>query len=72
MMGKRDCMGSKAKCYHNAVTERFFHTLKVELVHRERYLTGRMAQSSIFNYIRTYDNRRRKHVAIRASDTDVF
>ena len=57
-------MGRKATCYDNAVTESFFHTLKVELVHRERYVTRRMAQSSIFEYIETYYNRQRKHSAI--------
>ena len=34
-------MGRRATCYDNAVTESFFHTLKVELVHRERYVTRR-------------------------------
>lgn len=57
-------MGRRATCYDNAVTESFFHTLKVELVHRERYVTRRMAQSSIFEYIEMYYNRRRRHSAI--------
>ncbi len=57
-------MGHKANGYDNAVTESFFHTLKVELVHRERYGTRRRAQSSIFEYIETYDNRQRRHSAI--------
>lgn len=57
-------MGHKGNCYDNAVTESFFHSLKVELVHRERYGTRRMAQSSIFEYIETYYNRQRKHSAI--------
>ena len=57
-------MGRRATCYDNAVTESFFHTLKVELVHRERYATRRRAQSSIFEYIETYYNRQRKHSAI--------
>lgn len=62
--GLRCSMGRKATCYDNAVTESFFHTLKVELVHRERYVTRRRAQSSIFEYIETYYNRRRRHSAI--------
>jgi transposase InsO family protein len=57
-------MGRKANCYDNAVTESFFHTLKVELVHRERYTTRRMAKSRIFEYIESYYNRQRKHSAI--------
>lgn len=62
--GLRCSMGRRANCYDNAVTESFFHTLKVELVHRERYSTRRQAQSSIFEYIETYYNRQRKHSAI--------
>ena len=57
-------MGRKATCYDNAVTESFFHTLKVELVHRERYVTRRLAKTSIFEYIEMYYNRQRKHSAI--------
>jgi putative transposase len=62
--GLSGSMGRKATCYDNAVTESFFHTLKVELVYRERYVTRRMAQSSIFEYIETYYNRQRKHSAL--------
>jgi len=57
-------MGRRATCYDNAVAESFFHTLKVELVHRERYVTRRMAQSSMFEYIEMYYNRQRRHSAI--------
>lgn len=65
-------MGRKATCYDNAVTESFFHTLKVELVHRERYVTRRRAQSSIFEYIETYYNRQRKHSALGQQIPMVF
>jgi len=62
--GLRCSMGRKANCYDNAAMESFFHTLKVELVHRERYATRRRATSRIFEYIETYYNRQRKHSAI--------
>ena len=62
--GLRCSMGRKATCYDNAAMESFFHTLKVELVHREKYVTRRSATSSIFEYIETYYNRQRKHSAI--------
>ena len=62
--GLRCSMGRRANCYDNAVTESFFHTLKVELIHRERYRTRHMAKSRIFEYIETYYNRQRKHSAI--------
>ena len=62
--GLRCSMGRRANCYDNAAMESFFHTLKVELVHRERYTTRRTAKSKIFEYIETYYNRQRKHSAI--------
>ncbi len=62
--GLRCSMGRKANCYDNAVMESFFHTLKVELVHRERYVTRRIATYRIFEYIETYYNRQRRHSAI--------
>jgi len=65
-------MGRRATCDDNAVTESFFHTLKVELVHPERYVTRRRAQSSIFAYIETYYNRLRKHSAIEHRIPMVF
>jgi putative transposase len=70
--GLRCSMGRKGTCYDNAVTESFFHTLKVELVHRERYTTRRLAKTSIFGYIETYYNRQRKHSAIGNSIPMLF
>ncbi len=68
----RCSMGRRATCYDNAVTESFFHTLKVELVHRMRYTTRRMAKVSIFEYIETYYNRQRRHSAIGYQTPIVF
>jgi len=62
--GLRCSMGRKATCYDNAVTENFFHTLKVALVQQERYVTRRKAQASIFEYTEIYYNRQRRHSAI--------
>lgn len=57
-------MGRRANCYDNAAMESFFHTLKVERVHRHRYRTRREATTSVFEYIEAYYNRRRRHSAI--------
>ena len=62
--GLRCSMGRRATCYDNAAMESFFHTLKVELIHRERYLTRQDAKGAIFEYIETYYNRKRRHSAI--------
>ena len=62
--GLRCSMGRRANCYDNAAMESFFHTLKVELVHRARFTTRASARRAIFEYIEGYYNRRRRHSAI--------
>ena len=62
--GLRCSMGRRANCYDNAAMESFFHTLKVELVHRQRFGTRASVRRAIFEYIESYYNRRRKHSAI--------
>jgi transposase InsO family protein len=57
-------MGRRANCYDNAAMESFFHTLKVEQVHRQRYRTRAAAKTAVFEYIEVYYNRKRKHSAI--------
>lgn len=54
-------MSRKGDCWDNAVAESFFHTLKVELVHRNRFRTRDEAKRKIFEYVETYYNRRRAH-----------
>jgi transposase InsO family protein len=43
-------MSRKGNCWDNAVTESFFHTLKVELVHQAKYKSIDLARQSIFQY----------------------
>lgn len=57
-------MSRKGCCYDNAAMESFFHTLKVECVHRETFRTRKEASQSIFDYIETFYNRIRKHSAL--------
>lgn len=56
-------MSGKGCCYDNAAMESFFHTLKVELVHGERYHSREQAKYSIFEYIEAYYNTIRRHSA---------
>lgn len=51
-------------CYDNAVTESFFHTLKTECVHFERYQTREEGHRSLFNYIEVFYNRQRRHSSL--------
>ncbi len=57
-------MSKKGDCWDNAVAESFFHTLKVELVHRYIFKTREEAKQKIFEYIEIYYNRRRTHSAL--------
>jgi putative transposase len=57
-------MSGKGNCYDNAVAESFFHTLKTELVHHERYETRNQAKRSVLEYIEFFYNRIRLHSAL--------
>lgn len=56
-------MSRKGNCWDNAVSESFFHTLKVELIHHEQFKTRGEAQAAIFEYIEIYYNKKRLHSA---------
>jgi transposase InsO family protein len=59
--GFQSSMSRKGNCWDNAVSESFFATLKVELIHRHRYVTRAAARRSIFEYIEVFYNRQRRH-----------
>jgi transposase InsO family protein len=54
-------MSRKGECLDNAVAESFFGTLKTEWVDDEDYKTKDEARTSLFHYIETFYNRRRRH-----------
>jgi transposase InsO family protein len=54
-------MSKKGDCWDNAVAESFFHTLKVELIHRNKFRTRDEAKRKIFEYVEMYYNRKRAH-----------
>jgi len=54
-------MSRKGDCWDNAVSESFFHSLKTELVHHERFKTRAEANQAIFEYIEIFYNRQRLH-----------
>lgn len=57
-------MSRKGNCYDNAMVESFFHTLKVELTHRQRYRTREEARKDIENYIHGFYNVKRRHSSL--------
>jgi putative transposase len=62
-------MSRKGNCWeslppgYNAVSESFFHTLKTELVHQQRFLSRDEARQAVFEYIEVFYNRERLHSA---------
>ena len=56
-------MSRSGNCWDNAVTESFFHTLKGHIIHGSVYLTRKEAQTTLFEYIEIYYNRKRRHSA---------
>ncbi len=57
-------MSKKGDCWDNAVAESFIHTLKVELVHRNKFKTRNEAKIKIFEYVEMYYNRKRMHLSL--------
>ena len=62
--GITSSMSRRGNCYDNAYAESFFHTLKVELVHRRRFKMRAEARAAIFEYIEVWYNRQRIHSAL--------
>ena len=57
-------MSRKGNCWDNAVAESFFKTLKTEWVYRHKYSSRSQAQLSIFYWIETWYNKKRKHLTL--------
>lgn len=56
-------MSGKGNCYDNACAESFFHTLKVEAIHGERFASRAVLRQTVFEYIEVDYNRTRRHSA---------
>ena len=56
-------MSAKGNCYDNACVESFFHSLKVEVVHGEEFVSREAMRKVIFEYIEVDYNRNRRHSA---------
>jgi len=60
-LGITQSMSRTGNCYDNAYAESFFHTLKVELVHRTTFKTRQDAERAIRTYIDSWYNLKRLH-----------
>ena len=57
----KQSMSRKGNCWDNAVAESFFKSLKVEWVYKHNYDQKRQAELSVFTWIETWYNKRRRH-----------
>jgi len=71
-LGMIQSMSRTGNCYDNAMTESFFHTLKVERVHRRSYQTRRIAAANVSQYIDGWYNSERLHSSLRMASPDEF
>ena len=56
-------MSARGNCYDNACAESFFHSLKVEAIHGERFASREEMRQTVFEYIEADYNRTRRHSA---------
>ncbi|MCW3427860.1 IS3 family transposase [Escherichia coli] len=57
----RGSMSAKGCCYDNACVESFFHSLKVECIHGEHFISREIMRATVFNYIECDYTRWRQH-----------
>jgi putative transposase len=65
-------MGSRGDAYDNAACESVISTLKVEWIKRHRYQSRDQARLSIFRYIETFYNPRRRHSSLDGISPDEY
>lgn len=68
----RCSMSAKGNCYDNACAESFFHSLKVEAIHGERFATREAMRRQVFEYIELDYNRQHRHSAIGMISSEAF
>lgn len=65
-------MSRKGNCWDNAVAESFFKTIKVEWIYSKIYTNQEQAQLSIFEWIESWYNRRRRHSSLGYQTIEEF
>jgi len=65
-------MSRKGNCWDNAVAESFFKTIKVESVYNQIYQNHDHAKLSLFKWIETWYNRKRRHSALGYKTIEEF
>jgi len=70
--GAVQSMSGTGNCYDNAACESFFHTIKVERLHRFLFMTRAAAERCVFQYIEVFYNRKRRHSYTGYISPDAF
>ena len=70
--GAKQSMSDVGDCYDNAVAESFFHSMKVEAIHGERFEFRRTLEIEVFDYIERFYNKVRRHSTIGKRSPDKF
>ena len=65
-------MSRKGNCWDNAVAESFFKSIKVEWIYSNSYENPDQAALSIFEWIESWSNRRRRHSALGYKTIEEF
>lgn len=65
-------MSAKGCYYDNACAESFFHSLKVECIHGEHFISREIMRTTVFNYIECDYNRWRRHSACGGLSPEQF
>lgn len=65
-------MSAKGNCYDNACAESFFHTLKVEAIQGERFVTREEVRHTVLEYIEVDYSCNQRHNAIGRISTIAF
>ncbi len=65
-------MSRKGNCWDNAVAESFFKSLKVEWVYKQKFNDHYQAEVSIFKWIETWYNRKRRHTHLGLMSIEEF
>ena len=65
-------MSGKGNCYDNAAVESFLASLKTEEVDGKHYETRQQAKTSIFSYLETFYNPKRRHSSLNYLSPDDF
>ncbi|HHJ4164318.1 TPA: IS3 family transposase [Raoultella ornithinolytica] len=68
----RGSMSACGNCYDNACAESFFHSLKVECIHGERFISREIMRTTVFSYIECDYNRWRRHSACGGLSPEQF